>query len=242
MVWLAVKRRVCVLVLGLVASAYSHSNSVEPKREYVQAEQAKHYAALLEEFGTNKIFAKGYELQALTALSYFPRLKNINIEFIVRDEPVPMAARPTLLSLFKSAKHRVYQVISDTQMDENRSALLLKNQPFNAQVGILGHELAHIDHYLDRSFWGLLADALCQFSNCRQDFEQENDLRLVAMGLGWQRYDHAVFVSENIKPEFVSPNTAEGSIYLTPESLLMAIKADAQYAKNIKNSIKNISN
>lgn len=221
----------CIFITVWPLFAYSEQRLPEPKRQYLEAEQQQRYPYLLERFGNNKILPKGFELQALTALSYFPRLKDIKIEFILRDEPVPMAARPTFLSVFKSAKYRHYQVISDTIMDEPRSALLLKNQPFNAQIGILRHELAHIDYYLDRSFFGLMADALCQLTSCREAFEEENDLRLIMQGLGWQRYDHAVFVSENIKPENVSNNTAEGSVYLNPKELLAAINRDEQYAK-----------
>ncbi len=69
--------------------------------------------------------------------------------------------------MLRSARNRTYQVIIDSEREGTRGALLLKNQPFNAQVGIIGHELAHTVYYLNRSLFGILSDALCQLSDCR---------------------------------------------------------------------------
>lgn len=220
-----------ILLLSIAALPQVHSadSLMIPKREYIESEERLRYDDLLKTYGNNKILAEGYELQALIALSHFPELKDIAIEFVVRDARVPMAARPTMGSLLRGARSRKYQVISDTMMDERRSALLLKNQPFNAQIGILGHELAHIQYYLKRSFFGLVGDGICQLSDCRRVWERENDMRLIDHGLGWQRYDHASFVRNNINQELTNRNTAEGSIYMRPQEFIDVIDQHPLY-------------
>ena len=57
----------------------------------------------------------------------------------------------------------------DTNSEGPRAALLLKNQPFNAYIGIIDHELARTVHYLDQSFFGIVGDALCQLNGRRID-------------------------------------------------------------------------
>ena len=119
-------------------------------------------------------------------------------------------------------------MIIDTNMEGRRAVLLLKNQPFNAQTGILGHELAHTVYYLDRSFFRIVADALCQLSQCRIDFERDTDKRLIEYGLGWQRYDHASFVRGNINIA-VDSVSSTGNAYMAPSELLEIMKTNPAY-------------
>jgi len=121
-------------------------------------------------YGNKKQLPAGYELQALLALSHYPELRDIEIRFVVDDVSLPLSSRPYWASMFNSAKNREYLVIIDDTLDGPRDALLLKNQPFNAQVGIIGYELAHAVYYLNRSFFGIIGDALCQLSKCRINF------------------------------------------------------------------------
>ena len=133
--------------------------------------------------------------------------------------------------MLRSAQHRTYQVIIDDELSGSRAALLLKNQPFNAQIGILGHELAHTAYYLDRSFLGILSDALCQLSDCRIDFERATDRRLIEHGLGWQRLDHATFVRGRIGQDRASAFTAEGGggAYMSPAEMLRILQEHPRY-------------
>lgn len=105
---------------------------------------------------------------------------------------------------------------------------------FNAQVGIIGHKLAHTVYYLHRSFFGILGDALCQLSSCRIAFERDTDKRLIDYGLGWQRYDHAIF----LRSRFASDNSRQseledgggGGAYMSPRELLTLMEGHAAYA------------
>ena len=201
---------------------------VKVVREYKEREQQHRYQELLAEFGQNKELPAGYELQTLLALSHYPELKKTRIRFVVDNVDIPLSSRPHWATMLRSAGKRTYLVVIDSQRDGGREELLLKKQPFNAQTGIIGHELAHTVYYLDRSFFGILNDALCQLSDCRIGFERLTDQRTVDYGLGWQRFDHSVFLRTSFgRDPFAEPNP--GSAYLAPRELISLMEANPAY-------------
>lgn len=220
------------LLWGFPELAAGAQTSINVVREYKEAEERARYEYLLSEYGRHKSLPRGFELQTLLALSHYPELRDVRIRFIVDDVDIPLSSRPHWASMWRSASRRLYQVIIDTELRGAREALLLKNQPFNAQVGIIGHELAHTVYYLDRSFFGILGDAFCQFSECRINFERNTDNRLVDYGLGWQRYDHALFVRRRFapNPEATATTSGGGGAYMSPSELLSLIENNPSYA------------
>lgn len=212
----------CTLELRHGVLAQEDSRATGYLREYEELTSRESFESLLARYGNNKRLPKGFELQALIALSHYPRLRDTKIDFIIDDVSIPLSSRPHWSTLLRSAKNRTYQVIIDSELIGSRDVLLLKNQPFNAQIGILGHELAHTVYYLDRSFFGILRDALCQLSDCRIDFERATDRRLIDHGLGWQRFDHASFVRGRLRQDSDSAFTAEGGggAYMSPAEIL----------------------
>ena len=209
----------------------SYLNAAEPVRQYIQSEQASRYDELLTEYGNNKELPEGYELQALLALSHYPELRDIKIKFVLNDVNIAISSRPHWTGVFKGAKKRTYLVVIDTEREGPRPSLILKNQPFNAQVGILGHELAHTVYYLKRSFFGVSGDGFCQLTACRVNFERDTDLRLIEYGLGWQRFDHSMFLrTSNIGDAERAFNASGASgAYMSPRELLENMKASGLY-------------
>lgn len=223
--------------LFLVAPMAAHgatpkSATTPPVREYVEAEQRRRFDALQVAFGRLKELPPGFELQALLALSHYPELKNVHIRFLVDDVDIPLSSRPHWASMLRSAQNRTYLIIIDSDRDGPEDALLLKNQPFNAQVGILGHELAHTVYYLQRDFFGIIRDGLCQFSRCRVDFERDTDRRLIDYGLGWQRFDHALFLRREFATSEAEAMSAEGGggAYMSPAELEGEMQQSQSYA------------
>ncbi|PCI75665.1 MAG: hypothetical protein COB20_12410 [SAR86 cluster bacterium] len=206
---------------------------LSPIREYLEQEQRTNYDDLLVEFGNNKKLPKSFQLQALLALRHYPELRDTKINFIVSDVSIPLSSRPHWSSMLRSAKNRTYQVIIDSELEGPREALLLKNQPFNAQIGIIGHELAHTVYYLNRSFFGIIGDALCQLTDCRIKFERATDRRLIDYGLGWQRFDHATFVRSRISQDRASAFTAEGGdgAYMSPAEIMQIMEGHEAYSE-----------
>ena len=200
-------------------------------REFVQSEEEANYEALLAEFGNNKELPEGYELQALLALSFYPELKDVRIKFVQNDVDIAISSRPYWASLLNHAKHRTYLVVIDTEREGPRPSLILKNQTFNTQVGILGHELAHTLYYLDRSFFGIAGDGFCQLSSCRIDFERATDERLIRYGLGWQRFDHSMLLrmEQYGDNEMAFNARGGGGAYMSPRELLEVMESTGMY-------------
>jgi len=219
-----------LLTAGVVPPATAREPSVV--REYIEAEERARYDELLAQWGRHKELPPGFELQALLALSHYPELRDVRIRFIVDDVDIPLSSRPHWSSMLRSARNRTYLIVIDSEREGPRDALLLKNQPFNAQVGIIGHELAHTVYYLDRSFFSIVSDALCQLSDCRIGFERATDERLVRYGLGWQRYDHAMFLRTSFYGDTEEAANSEGGggAYMSPAELRSLIDASEYYA------------
>lgn len=231
--------KILTLILALPLTGFINDLSAQEEpssrgaiREYVEHEERANYDALSAEFGNNKNLPKGFELQTLLALKHYPELRETKINFIVDDVSIPLSSRPHWSSMLRSAKNRTYQVIIDNELEGSREALLLKNQPFNAQIGIIGHELSHTVYYLGRSFFGIVGNALCQFTNCRIKFERATDRRLIDYGLGWQRFDHATFVRSRISQDRASAFTAQGGggAYMSPAEIMRIMEGHEAYS------------
>ncbi len=150
--------------------------------------------SLLVLYGSNKVFVDEFLEPTLIALSYYPELKSTKIEFKFSKEATTMAARPKPSSMFWKRKYLV--VINNKEEFEG---IHLDDVPFNAQIGIIGHELAHIADYQNHNFFGV-AGILFRYSSKRRKplFEKEIDLATIERGLGWQLYDWAQY---SLSPE-----------------------------------------
>lgn len=143
--------------------------------------------SLLKKYGKNKTFVDAFMAPALIALSYYPELKDVPIEFKYSGEATTMAARPDPLSLITGRK---YLVLINNR--KNFEGILLEDVPLNAQVGIIGHELAHIVDYQNHNIWGIAGIYFRYLDKKRRAlFEKEIDKATIARGLGWQLYDWA---------------------------------------------------
>lgn len=176
----------------------------------------------------NKEFLPKVELQALIALSYYPELKNVRIKFKRKRLKTTMAARPSFGSVFKSRKNRVYVIYLNDFPDVD---VPFDSTSFNAQVGIIGHELAHIIDYESMSKKELIGLAFKYRKKAfRAKMEAETDIRTIYRGLGWQVWAFEKFVS-------TYPQTPKeyklykSKIYLSPQDIVDHIKA---YEKSLE--------
>jgi hypothetical protein len=137
-------------------------------------------------FGINKKMAPKYELQTLIALSFYPELTNESIVFVEKKYKLPYAARPIWTSFFPFKKKK-YKIIISTNSTEIREPTLLKNMPFNAQIGAIGHELAHVAYYHKTSKRQILWDGI-RYGNLkfREKFEKMTDRIALEHGLAPQ--------------------------------------------------------
>ncbi len=135
-----------------------------------------------------------YELAVFVALSYYPELKNTQIEFKEQKLRTTCNARPTIGStLFRKRAHRKYIIRINNSLYD--SVIQLKNAPLNAQIGLFGHELAHIKDYESRNFFKMIGLLFARFSQKKlANFEKEIDRMTITNGLGWQLFDWSDFV------------------------------------------------
>lgn len=91
--------------------------------------------------------------KVLVALSYFPQLKNVPIEFKVKSniKKSTMQARPKFTSFFKTKKNREYIILISRKFKIANKEFSTLDIPDDIFIGWIGHELGHILDYQNRS-------------------------------------------------------------------------------------------
>lgn len=146
--------------------------------------------------GPNKGLPKGFEVQALLAYSAYPELKDVNIDMVLTQEGAPMESNFDIWSLFGRGKNRRYKILLNDARGTGFDAILLHSLPFDAQVGILAHELGHVAYYHRHNTLQIAKWGLCYL--LEDDFhvkhEQTTDLMPVYHGMGSQIWQYAHYV------------------------------------------------
>ena len=158
-------------------------------------------------------------MSPVLALSHYPELRKIPIDFQVEKALVPLASWPKTKSVFNEREKRTYKVVISDNSLEPMEEILFHNLPFNSQVGILGHELAHVADYIQMSYSEIMSFAYAYlFQKFRSGIEKHTDVSTIEHGLGWQLLEYAEYVRN------VPSNVEKGSdwmdkYYLDPQSI-----------------------
>lgn len=177
--------------------------------------------------------------QVLTALSFYPELRNVRIKFRVRKRKTPLTSRPRILSVFRKKKNRNYVITISNATTDRLTPILLSNLPYNAQIGVLGHELAHISHYNTQNTFQLIGLSLGMLRSTYVDeFEWNTDKSTIEHGLGYQLYDWSSYVRNalNIREWLgASQDVLDADLlkpkerYMNPKTILKHIQSNEQY-------------
>jgi len=131
-----------------------------------------------------------------------------------------MQCRPSIPSLY--GNFRVYTITINN--DLNFKGVLLKDAPFNAQIGVIAHELAHIIDYENKDIIGIIGRGLDYLSDKdKAKYEQTIDMITIRQGLGWQLYDWSDFVL-NKSTASTDYKEFKRKIYMTPEQIEKQIR------------------
>ena len=103
--------------------------------------------SLLNIVGSNKGLPSGFEKAALVAYSAYPELQNVKIDMELTQSGAPMESNFSLWTLFGSKSKRQYRILLNNAQNTRFDPILLRELPFDAQVGILAHELGHVAYY-----------------------------------------------------------------------------------------------
>ena len=196
------------------------------------------YKELLQTYGHNKKLLEGYEYQCLLALSYYPELKDVRIDFVYQPAFLPLASRPDPITvLFPFIKRKILVVIS-SESEDFFEDILIYNLPFNEQVGVIGHELAHAVYYMDKNSFelGIVAYKYLNDNDYRIQFERDTDIRAIAHGLGYQMYDYAFFVRKSFGDSKEEIEAEEGDMYLSPREIAREMAKYSFYQDTIRHA------
>ena len=174
--------------------------------------------SLKNEFSVNKTIPVLYELEILKALSYYPELMDVEIQFKVQKIKTTLNTRPKLGSLlFRRKSKRKYVIRIDESTAPEK--VTLREANFNAKIGVFGHEFYHIIDYSKKGFFGVFARGLAYGSNkSKEKFEKEIDSNTIKRGLGWQLYEWSNYVlNESNGTE--KYKTFKRKIYLEPNEI-----------------------
>ncbi|WP_336515764.1 hypothetical protein [Pollutibacter soli] len=149
------------------------------------------------EFGQHKKIPPQYEATILKALSFYPELKDKRIDFVLRKGYAPLSARPSFGGIFLNAKKRKYKVFISTKVKGEWDKYTLKNMPYNPSVGIVGHELGHVQNFTKMSGWQLIKLGVKHTSaNYMNRFEYLTDSLVIAQGMGDYLLASAMYARE----------------------------------------------
>ena len=106
----------------------------------------------LKEFRNKKEIPPQFEKPILTALSYFPELKDVHIVFRIKKAYSGLTTKPNFAGVFKRKDHRTYIITISNETIDTLKPLLLQNLTFEQQVGVIGHELSHVVDFNSNNF------------------------------------------------------------------------------------------
>ncbi len=157
------------------------------------------------------------------AMTHYPELCDRNIRVQYGHIKTSMAAQPRIWSTFRKRNKRKYKVIINSD-PQKAQARLIYAAPFDARVGVMGHELAHILDYSTKSGWQMVWTGVRYLGkNYRRKMERQTDSVAIVRGFGWQLYRYAYFVIyeaaiDNAYREYKS------DMYMKPEEIYEMIK------------------
>lgn len=161
------------------------------------------------------------------ALSYYPDLKDIPIEFKFKEhiKKSTMQAQPKFSSFFKSRKKRSYVVLISKHIKISNKEFRTKDIPRAVMIGWLGHELGHIVDYQSRDNLNLVGFGLQYLFSVDYIKHAERTADSVAVDRGMGEYiiatkrfilDHAE-ISETYKSRM-------RKFYLSPEEIMQMVE------------------
>jgi hypothetical protein len=195
------------------------------------------------EYCANMKLPKGFEKEFLIALIHYPELKNVRIKCVQRRRFVPLTTMPVFWSTFLNKKeNRRYRIIISKKSRHVVDSITLRMLPFNAAIGVLGHELAHVSFFTQQNFKGVMAVAFGNLSKKYLDkMEYATDQSTIDHGLGWQLLAWSEFSRDKLAKRYFKdiPNWREidfeniqpplSERYMHPWTIKKKIKEDPDY-------------
>lgn len=212
-----------LLLLLFFQSVYLFGQFGEFKRR-IFADSIVHLTDSLQiGYAKNKNLPDDYRLQILTALSYYPELTDLEIEFVFKPLKTTMACRPAADFIFRRRKKRTYRIFINNNTEF--AGVKIRQIPFNAQIGLIGHELGHVVDYSAKNTIRIISTATGYlFHRSRVKLEAQVDWITIEHNLGWQLYDFTNFVinKSGVSLEYIE---CKVNTYNLPCEILLQLKS-----------------
>jgi hypothetical protein len=175
---------------------------------------------LRSEYGRHKEIPAKYEEVILTALSHYPELKETRITFrLIKEHNVPYCTSPATKSIFAQPYDREYVVSILEEAEAPMFYALFKNLTREAQLGVLAHEIAHVEQYNSLSRGELIKFMACYLiPSFQQKIEQAADMAAIIHGFGKELLEHAIYI--RCIPGYTEERKEINKNYLKPNEIL----------------------
>ena len=181
----------------------------------------------LDRFALNKIIPEEIRETTLLALSHFPELLDVAIDFQFHENinGSVMQAQPKIGSLlFNNKSNRSYRIKISRYLNLYDEKLPIEELPGDVLLGWLGHELGHIMDYLNRSSLNLISFGVQYLSSKKfvTKAEVTADRFSVAKGLG----DAIIVTKDFVLNHEGIPTDYQNkirSLYLSPGEILSMV-------------------
>jgi len=229
------ERKIRVIYLTLVAlfglahhQVHSQSGTVSienfPNSERLSPSR---FDSLLQEYGRNKSLPAGYEQQAILALSHFPELKNTSIVFRFHKSHATLKTRIQTSSLLNDKKKRFFVITISSRTVDKLEPVRFSNMNFDAQVGILGHEISHVLDFSEKNLWQCTITGMKHTSPAYVDsLEFHTDMITIQHGLGKELYAWSSFIRKTMHvqnwrgADYVNDTHNTVERYMNPDTIL----------------------
>jgi len=225
------------LLIPVFIFLYSYSSFCQiPRKSFASDSLPEiYFTGLRKEYGKNKEYPQQFEKQILIALSYYPELKNTPILFRIKKKHSILATRTAWSGFFASPQKRSYVITISESTEGALMPILFKNLSFNAQVGVIGHELGHVIQFSVMTGLQIVRHGIRSISAKYIDhFEYETDGICIAHGLGYQLLEWSSFVRRKMSREnWGGPDKVhrltKRERYMNPATILKRINEDLLY-------------
>lgn len=174
----------------------------------------------------NKIIPKQISKEAKIALSYYPELEKVSIEFRFKEDIKKsfMQAQPKFSNLFHGKNNRGYYVFISSKVNIEGKDFSVKDIPPDVLIGWLGHELGHIVDYRNRSAFGLMIFGMRYVTseNYIMEAERVADTYAVERGMGDYILKTKNFILNHTDLSESYKNRIK-RLYLSPEEIVVLV-------------------
>ena len=234
-----------VMLISLMGTMYSQTTfaqnlmddelNTKPIKEFTRNSSDEKVKRLKETFSLFTGVPEKYEHIAYIAISYFPELKKVPIKLVLTKTKWPLTSQPFFSDILFPFKQRRYRIIVSEESGDELNDVLLKSLPFDAQIGAIGHELAHIADYQQKKGLALAALGISYWAGYnRMKVEHSADKTTIDHGLGYQLYHWSTYVRKVMgNNDWVIPNKEFKEIYTSPSEILAMIHGSPLYQQYV---------